>query len=199
EMQYLIDVSDIDVIITGFEIPEIDVILEEARAEQDEDDVVAIDTAAKAITRPGDVWQLGKHRVLCGSAIQESSLKQLMEDRRADVVFVDPPYNVAIDGNVCGKGSIHHREFAMASGEMAEDEFAAFLTEATRLLGRYSKASSVHFICMDWRHMGELIAAGARTYSDLLNLCVWVKNNGGMGSLYRSRHELVFVFRNGRG
>jgi len=112
-------------------------------------------------------------------------------------VFTDPPYNVKIDGNVCGKGAIRHREFAMASGEMTEAEFIDFLRRALGLLGRHSQVGSVHFICMDWRHVGELLTAGKQTYDTLLNLCVWAKDNGGMGSLYRSQHELVFVFRKG--
>jgi hypothetical protein len=92
---------------------------------------------------------------------------------------------VKIDGNVCGKGAIHHREFAMASGEMSETEFIDFLGNALGLLRRNSKAGSVHFVCMDWRHVGELLVAGKRTYSALFNLCVWAKDNGGMGSFYR--------------
>ena len=112
-------------------------------------------------------------------------------------MFTDPPYNVKIDGNVCGKGAIRHREFAMASGEMTEAEFIDFLRRALGLLGRHSQVGSVHFICMDWRHVGELLTAGKQTYDTLLNLCVWAKDNGGMGSLYRSQHELVFVFRKG--
>ena len=199
ELQHLISLDDIDVTITGFEIPEIDSILEEARVEQDNDDVVEIDEAAQAVTQPGDLWKLGKHRVSCGNSLQESSFAELMASRKANIVFADPPYNVAIDQNVCGKGAIRHREFAMATGEMSEAEFVAFLTTALRLLGRHSTATSVHFITMDWRHMNELLAAGNHVYDGLLNLCVWVKDNGGMGSLYRSRHELVFVFRNGKG
>jgi DNA modification methylase len=123
----------------------------------------------------------------------------LMGSRRAAVVFVDPPYNVPIDGHATGNGSVRHREFQMACGEMSEAEFVAFLTTSLRLLVRYSADGSVHFICMDWRHMGELLAAGRQIYDTLLNLCVWVKDNGGMGSLYRSRHELIFVFRSGKG
>jgi len=121
-----------------------------------------------------------------------------MGPRKANVVFTDPPYNVEIDGNVCGKGSIHHREFAMASGEMSEGEFITFLTTSLRLLARFSTPGSVHFIFMDWRHMTELLEAGKRCFGELLNLCVWIKNNGGMGSFYRSRHELVFTFKNGK-
>jgi DNA modification methylase len=121
-----------------------------------------------------------------------------MATRRAAVVFTDPPYNVVINGHASGKGAVRHREFQMASGEMDEFEFISFLTAALRLLSRFSKSDSVHFVCMDWRHMAELFTAGRQVYDSVLNLCVWVKNNGGMGSLYRSRHELVFVFRNGK-
>jgi DNA modification methylase len=119
--------------------------------------------------------------------------------RKANLIFVDPPYNVEIDGHACGNGAVHHRDFAMASGEMNEAEFVAFLTTSLRLLARYSTSNSIHFVCMDWRHMDELLAAGRQIYDALLNLCIWVKNNGGLGSFYRSRHELVFVFRNGKG
>jgi hypothetical protein len=121
-----------------------------------------------------------------------------MGNRRAGAVFVDPPYNVKIDGHVCGNEAIHHREFAMAAGEMSELEFTAFLNASLRLLARYSRDGSLHYVCMDWRHMHELLTVGRQTYGDLLNLCVWSKNNGGMGSLYRSQHELVFVFKNGK-
>jgi DNA modification methylase len=120
-----------------------------------------------------------------------------MGDELADLVFADPPYNVAIGGNVSGLGAVKHREFAMASGEMSQTEFANFLTRALLLHARYSMDGSLHFMCMDWRHMEELLAAGRTVYSELKNLCVWAKDNGGMGSLYRSQHELVFVFKHG--
>jgi DNA modification methylase len=200
ELQHLLTIdSDLDVTVTGFEIPEIDLVLSQAVAEPDPDDRFEIDLTNRAVTEPSDVWRLGKHRILCGSSLDEASYRTLLGARRANVVFVDPPYNVAIDGHVSGNGSVHHREFAMAAGEMNEAEFMIFLTTSLRLLARYSTADSVHFICMDWRHIGELLAAGKQIYDALLNLCVWVKNNGGMGSFYRSRHELVFVFRNGKG
>jgi DNA modification methylase len=127
------------------------------------------------------------------------SYSRLLGNKRAGVVFTDPPYNVAIDGNVCGKGAIRHRDFQMACGELTEFEFTSFLTTTLKLLSRHSRNDAVHFICMDWRHVGELVSAGNRVYESLLNLCVWVKNAGGMGSLYRSQHELIFVFRNGKG
>jgi DNA modification methylase len=121
----------------------------------------------------------------------------LLGTEKAAAVFTDPPYNVKVDGHVCGSGVTKHREFAMASGEMTADEFTHFLNETLGLAGSYSAGGAIIYACMDWRHMGEMLAAGRAAGFDFLNLCVWVKSNGGMGSLYRSRHELVFVFRNG--
>ena len=200
ELQHLLTIdSDLDVTITGFDIPEIDLILSQASAEPDQDDIFELDQTIQPVTQSGDLWLLGKHRVLCGNSLEDNSYKKLMVSRRADLVFVDPPYNVAIEGNVSGHGSIHHTEFSMASGEMNEAEFVAFLTTSLRLLARHSTSGSIHFVSMDWRHAGELLAAGNQIYEAFLNLCVWVKNNGGIGSFYRSRHELVFVFKNGKG
>lgn len=106
------------------------------------------------------------------------------------MIFTDPPYNVAITGHVCGVGKIKHREFAMASGEMTTSVF--------QNLKNFSIDGSLHYICMDWRHMKELIDSGLSIFDELKNLCVWSKDNGGMGSLYRSKHELVFIFKNGK-
>src|SRR5580704_2693046 len=199
ELQHLLTIdSDLDVTITGFEIPEIDLILLQETVEPDQDDAFDIEQTNQTITQSGDLWLLGKHRILCGSSLEEASYRTLMVTRHANVVFVDPPYNVAIEGNVSGHGSIHHSDFAMASGEMNEAEFVAFLTTSLRELSRHSTSGSIHFVCMDWRHAGELLAAGNQIYEALLNICVWVKNNGGIGSFYRSRHELVFVFKNGK-
>ena len=201
EFQHLLAIEgDFDVTVTGFEIPEIDLIMEEVRdKKQDKDDLFQIDETNQAVTQSGDLWQLGKHRVLCGNSLDDASFKALMARRQADLVFIDPPYNVSIDGHAGGNGSVHHREFAMASGEMTEAEYVAFLTTSLRLLARYSTGDSIHFICMDWRHIGEVLAAGKHIYDGLLNLCLWVKDNGGLGSLYRSQHELVFVFKSGKG
>jgi DNA modification methylase len=190
--------EEIDVTITGFDIPEIDLILAEGSQKSDEAEELPV-VAGPAVTRGGDLWQLGKHRILCASSLQEDSYKVLMADRRAAVVFSDPPYNVPIRGHVSGNGAVQHREFKMASGEMSEAEFVAFLSTSLRLLARHSTPGAVHFLCMDWRHVKELLAVGGQVYDALLNICVWVKESGGMGSLYRSRHELVFVFRNGKG
>lgn len=202
ELQHLLtlDCADFDVTITGFEVAEIDGILAEVTdAIEMEDPVPEPVWDRPPITGLGDLWLLGKHRILCGNSLREDSYKSLMGRSKAAMVFADPPYNVPIDGNVCGKGSVRHREFQMAIGEMSPPEFIAFLSSSLRLFARYSISGSVHFLCMDWRHMKELLAAGGGIYDSFVNLCVWVKDNGGMGSFYRSRHELVFVFRNGRG
>lgn len=201
ELQHLITLDgDFDVTITGFEIPEIDLIFEEAKGrEQESDDRFTIDETNQPVSQFGDLWHLGRHRLFCGNSLDDASFKTLFGRREASLVFVDPPYNVRIDGHASGNGSIRHREFRMAAGEMNEAEYVAFLTTSLRLLTRYSTAQSVHFICIDWRHMGELLATSKQIYEELLNVCVWVKDNGGMGSFYRSRHELVFVFRNGKG
>ena len=199
ELQHLLTIDDdFDVTITGFEVPEIDLILQTVADKQDPDDSFEVAVTDPAVSQLGDLWLLGKHRVFCGNALRQPSYTPLMAGRRADVVFVDPPYNVAIDGHVSGNGCVRHREFQMAAGEMSEAEFVSFLTTSLRLLVRYSTGGSVHFICMDWRHMGELLAAGRHIYDSLLNLCVWTKDRGGMGSFYRSQHELIFVFRNGK-
>lgn len=203
ELQHLLTIeSDFDVTITGFEMAEIDLVLEEAKDDEpDPDDAADQVEAGPAITTPGDLWLLGKHRLFCGNALDESSYAELMQGCRADMVFIDPPYNVKIDGNVAnigGKGPIQYREFAMAAGEMSKAEFTSFLKTSFELLCQHSASGSVHFVCMDWRHMQELLAAGKQTYEELLNLCVWSKHTGGLGSLYRSQHEHVAVFKHGK-
>ena len=150
-----------------------------------------------AVTRAGDVWHLGPHRLICGNALEAETYDRLLGDEVAQMIFTDPPYNVPIDGHVCGSGSVKHREFAMAAGEMSEQEFTAFLQRVFGHLARHSADGAIHFVCMDWRHMGEILAAGQASFSELKNLVVWVKDNGGMGSFYRSRHELVFAFKSG--
>ena len=122
---------------------------------------------------------------------------RLLQDERADLVFTDPPYNVPIDGHVCGLGRIRHREFAMGAGEMSSEAFTAFLQATLGHAAASCRDGAIAFVCMDWRHMGELLAAGQAVFSELKNLCIWNKTNGGMGSFYRSKHELVFVFKVG--
>lgn len=181
---------------TGFETSELDILLHEDD-EDEEPETVPMPEPGPAITRVGDIWQLGRHRLICGDVTDPLVIDALMRDEQADCVFTDPPYNVKIDGNVCGKGSVKHREFAMASGEMSEAQFTAFLISSLGELARISRDGAIHFVCMDWRHMGELSAAGRSVYQELKNLIVWAKTNAGMGSFYRSQHELVFVFKVG--
>jgi DNA modification methylase len=150
-----------------------------------------------AVSGPGDVWQLGSHRLACGNALDPQAYALLLDGKQAQMVFTDPPYNVPIHGHVSGKGAIQHREFAMGVGELSAPEFVAFLNSAFRLLAQHTDSGSIHFICMDWRHSHEMMVAGNASYTELKNICVWVKDNGGMGSLYRSRHEFVFVFKSG--
>jgi DNA modification methylase len=183
---------------TGFEMGEIDLRIEGLNSEADTDAADEMPTSkGPSVSQPGDLWLLRRHRIYCGSALEEASYAALLEGVPADMVFTDPPYNVPIEGHASGLGAIHHREFAMASGEMTQAEFTNFLTRVCTFLASHSVKGALHYLCMDWRHMGELLAAGKATYSELKNLCVWAKSNAGMGSLYRSQHELIFVFKNG--
>jgi DNA modification methylase len=145
----------------------------------------------------GDVWVLGRHRLICGDARQPADYARLLGEEKVDLVFTDPPYNVPIDGHVCGSGRIRHREFAMGVGEMSQDAFTSFLADALKPMAASCHDGAIAFVCMDWRHMTELLNAGAQVFSGLKNLCVWNKTNGGMGTFYRSKHELVFVYKVG--
>ena len=199
ELQCLIDL-DVEIELTGFEMPEIDIILEDAReadgASSGPEDSVPQHSSGPAVTRTGDLWLLGNHRLLCADARDAAAYDRLLEGAKAEFVFTDPPYNVAIDGNVCGLGRIRHREFAMGCGEMSEVEFTTFLKTVFDRLAEHTIDGSIHQICMDWRHMWEMLAAGRQLY-ELKNLCVWNKTNAGIGSFYRSKHELVFVWKSG--
>jgi DNA modification methylase len=200
ELRGLIEL-DFDIELTGFETPEIDLILEEASEATGSpigpEDAAPEPSAGPAISLIGDLWLLGPHRLQCGDARDEASYDALLEGAKAEFVFTDPPYNVAIDGHVCGLGRVHHREFAMASGEMTEAEFTGFLQTVFALLAANTVDGSIHQICMDWRHAWEMLSAGRAVYSELKNLCVWNKSNAGMGSFYRSKHELVFIWKSG--
>jgi DNA modification methylase len=200
ELQGLIDLN-FEIELTGFETPEIDLVLEEANEAKGQspgpEDESPEPVEGPSISQPGDLWMLGKHRVLCGNALDNGAYEHLLQGKKAELIFADPPYNVCIDGNICGKGAVRHREFAMASGEMSQEAFAEFLTTAFRRLAAHSIDGAIHDICIDWRHIAEMMAAGNQVYSELKNVCVWVKTNGGMGSFYRSRHELIFVWKSG--
>ena len=202
QMLELIDL-DFEIETTGFEVPEVNLILQNSwdsvDADPQDEHIPAVATNAAAVARAGDLWLLGRHKLFCGNALETESYQMLLDGEQASMVFTDPPYNVPIDGHVCGAGKIRHREFAMASGEMSEEAFTAFLRTMADRLVEFSADGSMHFLCMDWRHLSELLSACQEPYAEFKNLCVWVKDNGGMGSLYRSQHELVAVFKAGKG
>jgi DNA modification methylase len=202
ELKELSDLNlDFSLELTGFDMGKVELLIEgidEPEGERTLEDETSPATNGPAVSRKGDLWLLGKHRLLCGDALQPENYRTLMGDAKAAMVITDPPYNVPIDGNVSGLGKVRHREFAMASGEMTEVEFRGFLERVCELAARYSQQGSLHYICMDWRHIEALLAAGGEVYDELKAMCVWVKTNAGMGSLYRSQHELVFVFKYGR-
>lgn len=201
EIQGLIQIDPLfDIEMTGFVMGEIDVLIGEQAVAADRaaaDRQPEIDLNRPLVTGLGDLWMLGRHRLLCGDATKPESFSRLLGGEKARMIFTDPPYNVRIDGHVCGLGSVKHDEFAMASGEMSEAEFTVFLKTVLGNLAAASADGAIHFVCMDWRHMHELLSAGRQVYADLKNICVWNKTNGGMGSLYRSKHEMVAVFKNG--
>ncbi len=190
---------EFDLSLTGFETGEIDVLLEESRtsAPDPRDEIPERPNADEVCTREGDLWQLGPHRLLCGDARNDANYRALLAGKRAALAFVDPPYNVPIRGHVSGLGTNDHPEFAMASGEMTSAEFTGFLSRFFGHLIVHTTDGSIHFICMDWRHAENVTAAASGLYTEFKNLCVWTKTNAGMGSLYRSQHELVFVYKNG--
>jgi DNA modification methylase len=190
---------DFTIELTGFETAEVDILLEPPRisATDPADSFAAVDPNAAPISRAGDLWMLEGHRVLCANALEAQAYDRLLGSELADMVFTDPPYNVPIEGHVSGLGRARHGEFAMAVGEMSRDEFTRFLSTYMGHLAQFSAEGSIHFHCMDWRHLREILEAGEATYTELKALCVWNKTNGGMGSLYRSKHEMVLVYKNG--
>lgn len=199
--QQLAELSRLDfpVEVTGFTTAEIDILIEPARANNADidDDVAEPDRTAAPVSRAGDRWLLGKHRMLCGSALDAASYGRLLGDERAQMIITDPPYNVPIQGHVSGLGRTRHGEFAMAAGEMSAEAFTGFLSTYMAHCARFSVDGSIHYHFMDWRHLPEILAAGGTSYTEMKALCVWNKSNGGMGSLYRSKHELVLVYIKG--
>ena len=187
---------------TGFEMGEIDVLIEglsqPGDSAQDDPADVLPDQSETLVSAPGDWWQLGKHRVLCGDALDPDSYDRLMTQQRAAVVFTDPPCNVPADCHASGLGEKQHRDFATACGGMSRAKFTDFFGAVCKRLVSASRDGAIHFLCIDWRHVGELLAAGREAYDELKDICVWVKDNAGMGSLYRSQHKLILVFRQGK-
>jgi DNA modification methylase len=196
EFQQLLESdAELDLTSTGFEIAEVDLIMgSKDKSEPEPQEVVP---TGPEVARTGDLWLIGKHRLYCGDALSSESYGPLLAGQLAQMAITDPPYNLLVDGCVSGLGKVRHREFAMATGEMSEAEFTRFLTAIFRMMSAATVDGSIHYVCMDWRHMSELLRAGRIAYSELKNICVWVKDNGGMGSLYRSQHEMVAVFKNG--
>ena len=200
ELADILVVEGLDIAITGFAPVEID----QLTADFEEDPSDPADTVdprwatAAPVTKPGDLWQLGHHRLLCGDARGADDLARLMGKAAAAMAFLDPPYNVRVR-DIVGRGRVQHAEFAMASGELSRTDFVEFLKTTLAAAAGVSRDGAVHFVCMDWRHIGELLESGGVVYSDTLNLAVWVKSNAGQGSFYRSQHELIGVFRVGQG
>lgn len=188
---------EFDLDITGFEVPEIDIIIGgTGRADMvPAETVAAAETDKQAITQPGDLWELGTHRILCGNSMETDSYARLLDGDAPRMVFTDPPYNVPVQGHVRSGKDGSHREFAMASGEMSAAEFRGFLTTFLAQVVDNLSSGGIAMVCMDWRHIEDLVAKGKAAGLELINLCVWNKANGGMGSLYRSKHELVCIFK----
>jgi DNA modification methylase len=196
ELASLLPEFNLDLDITGFEPAEIDALVADfGDADKDPADEPC-EIADQPISRKGDLWQLGHHRLFCGDACDQSVWLSLLGRHRAAAVFADPPYNVRITAWL-NHGKIKHREFERASGEMSTAEFGEFLKSWMRLAAKFSEHGSIHYVCMDWRHLGEMLGAGEEVFGPLQNLVVWNKTNAGQGSFYRSQHELIFVYKNG--
>ncbi len=186
-----------DLTVTGFSMGELDILIGDASEDNLIEPVLHEWSADEPpVTEAGDIWEIGTHRLICGDARDSKTYAELLETDRARLVFADPPYNVPVQGHVGGRGAIKRDEFAMASGEMTPAEFTAFLRNSLELVASHAELGAVVFICMDWRHLHELLSA-AQDVLEPINLAVWVKPNAGMGSLYRSQHGLVLVARNG--
>src|SRR5262249_2215729 len=178
---------------------EIDLVIDgkpASKASDAADDLTGLAPAGPAVSRLGDIWELGRHRVICGDALEGRCYQRLLGAERAQMVVTDPPYHVRI-GHTVGRGKIRHREFAMASGELSDAAFTRFLSRFVHQAINFSENGSIHYVFMDWRHIPELIAAARPLYTEWKNLLVWSKNNAGQGSFYRSKHELIAVFKNG--
>jgi DNA methylase/ParB-like nuclease family protein len=200
ELQELCELSlDIDLEITGFDTVDLDRLLApQPREKGDPADLVPeADLESTPISRVGEVWLLGPHKLICGDALDAATYQMLLGRERAQMVFTDPPFNVPIPGHAVGQGCSKHPNFLMASGEMSPREFTTFLGTALGHFVDWTEDGSIHFVAMDWRHLPEILSAGRLVYAELKNLCVWVKTNAGMGSFYRSQHELFLVFKNG--
>lgn len=199
ELAAIIEFDETPIEILGWETGEIDLLTstDDPAPAEDPADVVP-ELAGEAATRPGDLWCLGKHRLLCASSLEPANWVTLMDGAVAAMAFTDAPYNVPISGHVSGLGKKKHAEFQMASGEMSRSEFTDFLIKAIKEMVANLVDGAIFVFFMDWRHLSETLEALAANDLTLINLCVWNKNNGGMGSLYRSKHELAFIAKKGK-
>jgi DNA modification methylase len=193
---------DFDIELTGFSTGEIDLLMDGSQqpaADDPADDLAGLDPDGPAVSQFGDVWELGRHRLVCGDAQRSDTYERLLQGERAEMLVTDPPYNVQIDGHAMGRGKVRHREFAMASGEMSPVAFRTFLNRFIRSAISSTRDGAIHYIFMDWRHLPELLGAALPLYSEWKNLLCWNKVNAGQGSFYRSKHELIAVFKSGTG
>jgi DNA modification methylase len=199
ELGDLIDLAPaegFDVTVTGFEMGEVDSLLTDMDSGKLEPEDVLPALPAQPVTQNGDLWLIGRHRLLCGDAQLPRNFTRLMNGTLAAAAFLDPPYNLRVS-SIGGRGRIRHPEFAFGSGEMQPQQFQRFLSKILANGIRASAEGAIHFVCMDWRHIADLISVGRKLYRDILNLVVWNKSNAGQGSFYRSQHELIGVFRVG--
>lgn len=196
ELSVLLHAEALEISLTGFAIPEIDQLaVDFGESERDPVDDAHF-RSSDPVGRPGDIWCLGQHRLLCGNARSEVDLDRLMDGERADMAFLDPPYNVAVS-SIVGRGKTKHPEFAEASGEQSSAEFQSFLAVCLSNTVRVSKNGSLHYVCMDWRHLADLTGVAVGIYGAHINTAVWTKTNAGQGSFYRSQHEEILVLRVG--
>jgi DNA modification methylase len=202
-MEILIE-EDFNIEFTCFSTAEIDLMLEDQTnnsngnsSKKSADDLQAEDFTIDIVSRLGDLWRMGNHYLLCRNSLRWESYLEVMQGSNAQMVITDPPYNVRISGHVCGNGKVQHKEFSMASGEMTPEKFVDFLSDAFQNIERASQGGAVIYIFMDWRHIRELQDAAVPLFGPPRQMCVWDKGTGGMGTFYRSQHELVFVFRKG--
>ena len=194
ELQYLTDIG-YDTSLTGFETAEIDLIINDVVIENSSDDDLSDISEIESRSKLGDIWQLGKHTLINGDALNRNCYEVLFAKEKANIAFIDYPYNVPIQGNVTTKNN--HKEFYQASGEMTKAEFTNFLKTAMTLQKEFSTDGSIHYGCMDWKHIEEIVTAGNSVFEELKNVCIWDKGSAGLGSLYRSQHEMIFVYKNG--
>jgi hypothetical protein len=194
ELGLLLDEDiNLDIGLTGFDGEEIDRLVfgddanggSKTSKAYKQEEPVELPGDEPVVSQPGDLWEIGEHRLLCGNSLDPASYERLLGQEKVQMVFTDPPYNVPIAGHVSGLGKIKHRDFAMASGEMSRPEFTAFLRNTAMRMAEVSVNGAIHFFCIDWRHAGEMEEAGRAIYSELKNICVWAKTNAGMGAFYR--------------